>query len=432
MAVEPGERWRAWLFVLCGLACAGALVLVYRSARCAGFGDLRNLVAVLLASVPFAFAVWLAGTLRLGRASLLTVLAIAWLMRLAPPFGLIVATTDPHRYLWDGHVLRQGVNPYLYAPLANELTPLRDAVVYPQIFRPDMRTVYPPLAELWFLVAALVSDGRLLGWKLVLLLNDTVSIWLLMRLLRGAGRPPLWAVAYAWSPLVVTQLFASAHLDGLLVPWLLVALLWAERRPALAGAALAASALVRPLALLCLPALAWRRDGRRALRVAAGFTGAYALAWLPFLTAGSGLWESLLTYSRHWQFNGSIFRLLEIAFGHEPWVRMLCYIVIAVGCGAVALFPLSLRHRLLLAPAFYFAFAPTVYPWYLVPLAALGALAARPWVVVLPVAAILADTVYLQWPEGPWQVPTAFAWLEYGSLALLLAWEVVRRRGGAA
>ncbi len=432
-APDSSQRRRARLFVLCGLVSAGALTLVYRSALFSELGDLRNLVATLLTAIPFALSIWLAAGSRCDRTQVVALVALAWLMRLAPPSDLIVATSDPPRYLWDGRVLRHGINPYLHAPQADALAPLRDGAVFPRIFRPDMRTVYPPLAELWFLFAALLSDGRFLGWKLVLLAHDTASVLLLVKLLRAAARPPLWAAAYAWSPLVVTQLFASAHLDALLVPWLLLTLLWAEKRPGRAGAALAAAALVRPLALLCLPSLVWRPDWRASLRSAGSFLGVYALGWLPFAGAGSGLWESLAVYSREWCFNASVFRLVEVALGPKPWLRTLSYIVIALGCAAIAALPLSLRRRSLLALWLYFALSPTVYPWYLVPLVALGALAPAPWVVALPVLAALSDTVYLHWPRaGPWEVGAPFIWLEYGFLGALLAWEAVRRRERSA
>ena len=56
------------------------------------------------------------------------------------------------------------------------LEALRDERFWPNIYRPDMRTVYPGLSQLWFLVAYLVHPGGFIGLQLVLLLNDLAAV----------------------------------------------------------------------------------------------------------------------------------------------------------------------------------------------------------------------------------------------------------------
>jgi len=66
--------------------------------------------------------------------------------------ALFVARTpllsdDVYRYLWDGRVQLNGINPYRYPPAAPELAHLRDGEIHAGINRPAKRTVYPPGAE---------------------------------------------------------------------------------------------------------------------------------------------------------------------------------------------------------------------------------------------------------------------------------------------
>jgi len=108
-------------------------------------------------------------------------------------------------------------------------------VFHPAIFRPEMRTVYPPLAELWFWLAYRLSPSGFAAWKLILLGHELARRRILCRLLQRMNLPPLRALLYAWSPLAVVQLFSGAHLDGLLVPWCLLSLVLAPSRPFCAG-----------------------------------------------------------------------------------------------------------------------------------------------------------------------------------------------------
>src|SRR5438270_550674 len=57
---------------------------------------------------------------------------------------------DFFRYVWDGHVQRQGYSPYRSPPDAPEVAPLRDGYYWPKINRKGQTSAYPPLAELVF------------------------------------------------------------------------------------------------------------------------------------------------------------------------------------------------------------------------------------------------------------------------------------------
>ena len=89
-----------------------------------------------------------------GVASLRTIWLIAVVMRVALLPLAPELTDDFYRYLWDGHVQLAGTNPYLYAPGAPEVEGLRTAWHH-LINNPTVPTIYPPLAQLVFLMIAL-------------------------------------------------------------------------------------------------------------------------------------------------------------------------------------------------------------------------------------------------------------------------------------
>jgi hypothetical protein len=64
------------------------------------------------------------------------------------PTDPVVLSKDMYRYIWDGRVQQNGINPFLYPPSSEELKPLRDDKIYPNINRKDYPTIYPAGAQL--------------------------------------------------------------------------------------------------------------------------------------------------------------------------------------------------------------------------------------------------------------------------------------------
>jgi hypothetical protein len=75
-----------------------------------------------------------------------------------------VLESDFYRYLWDGHVLAQGINPYLYAPHDPALDGV-DTLYRVYIGWAQFRTIYPPVAQYLFALSSLVAPGSLLALK---------------------------------------------------------------------------------------------------------------------------------------------------------------------------------------------------------------------------------------------------------------------------
>ncbi len=418
----------AWL----GLAEIGAWGLS------AQLGAMQHLWAMVGGTALLAPAWWATRRWRLGPAAELGLLLLGALAVHLVLFGQpLEGTVDAYRYLWDGQVQDAGINPYRFAPRADELAALRAGPWYERVYRPWLPTCYPPVAQGWFWVGYRLQPAGLLGWKGVLLLHDLAAVPLLWWALRRAGRRGGDAVLLALSPLLAVQHMVGMHLDALYLPWLALALAVHRTRPGVAGAAVAIAALVRPLAIVALPALIWRRRWRDAALLAAGAAAAAALCTLPYAGAGGALLGSTLDYLAEWEFNGAAYRVIKVLAGGDPFTaRWIGYAAMA-GVAVVAWTRSSWRAetRFLVAAGGYYLLAPTVYPWYL-------ALVLVPWIVVggwtpLLLGGIVAisETVLLSHAKGgPWRVPPGFLALEWGLLAAAVTVDVVRawRRRRAA
>lgn len=407
----PAHNTRARLVIPLALGCAVAsgLLLHVVSTR-------AHAAAVVALVVPWGVGITL---LARGSTSLRTVLLCALAARLvqvgAPPH----LSDDLFRYLFEGQALNAGHNPFLQAPAT--LASL-DPALAARVNHPDIPSIYPPFAQLWFRGLALLGSTAVVA-QLATALVDIGNAALLHTWCRRDDRPTWPALVYALHPLPVLESAHGAHLEPLAMFCGLATLLLFRQRPRLAAGWATIGIGVKLLPVFFIPALARRLGARDALFAA--LVGALVLvgAAAPLLAAGSSLFDAFGTYTRHWSFNGLLFPWLD------PWTTPHTRRWLAVLGGLVVL-----RATLEKEPvrawwwvgSGFLALSPTVHPWYVlwafVPDLALGR---RGWAL----AAVGLQSSYLVLAtldaEGAWQVPGWLQPLTWGAALAGLAY--VRR-----
>jgi hypothetical protein len=382
-------------------------------------------------------AVWAAAAalvLRGGdrRPALILVLGTAVLLRLIALAAPVFLSDDVNRYVWDGRVQAAGINPYRYIPTAPELEPLRDPLIFPNINRNNYApTIYPPLAQMLFLVANRFGETAL-AVKLVSVTIESVGIAILIFILRAAGRPPEHILLYAWHPLPVWEIAGSGHIDAAVVTFTALALAAGIRgRRVWSAGALAAATLVKFLPLVLAPAM-WRpaKSNLGDWRWPAVFIAVIVAAYLPYIGVGSRVLGFLPGYVAEENLgSGSGFWLLGMARRVIP-VPLAAYLGLAgsvmAGLAIGALRrrpePLSgLNWAMTLGTAALF-FASPHYSWYFVWLVAL--LTAAPW---WPAWWLTLAAVLLYWDHKTGNIPSWVGFTLYGGFVILCGVDVVRR-----
>ena len=226
---------------------------------------------VVIAGVSLAVylaAVWMV-THRVGsRHGVWIVLVVAAVLRLplivSPPF----LSTDVYRYVWDGRVQADGVNPYRYLPADPALASLRDDFVYPRINRAEYApTIYPPAAQMVFAAVGFVWSS-VTAVKATMVGFEILAVFCLLRLLSAAKLPGQRVLIYAWNPLPIWAFAGNGHIDAAAIGLVSVALLLrVRRRDGWAGVALGLAILVKFLPAVVAPVL-WR--ARAGWRTVAG------------------------------------------------------------------------------------------------------------------------------------------------------------------
>ena len=434
------QRGRAF-----GLAGLMLLLLVAAESLCHEPGSVSTIgsdqrlwvfIGFELAAVAIYFAaVWL---IRSGpaprRALLLVLLVFAGTRVIAlatPPF----LSSDLFRYVWDGRVQRNGINPYLYLPAAPQLDFMRDPAIYGSVNRSEEApTIYPPMAQVIF-AAIGFTWSSLTGVKAAMLAFEVVAVGCVAWLLRCAGRPAAEVLVYAWNPLPVWEYAGNGHIDAASLGFIALALVAVLRgRRGLTGALLGLAILCKLLPAALFPAF-WRRwDWRMLAAVLAVIVALYA-AYM--VGAGSHVLGFLPGYaSEEGIADGSGFALLRLlrSFGPLPgWATQAYLALAAVGLlGLAAWFGLGPalptdpgarvlavgRAAAVLAMATTVAISPH-YPWYLGWLALLACFAPYRSVIYLSASSVL---LY----EDPYHRISVFPWLVYAPTLVLAGLDLMR------
>jgi alpha-1,6-mannosyltransferase len=404
-------------------ACA-ALAGVGLVAACATLGRVPDLVhapTVFLALHTVAFAcysvaVWLLHSAR-GTAVIVVALVVAALARMALLPMAPTLSTDAYRYLWDARVARAGISPYAYAPVAPELEGLRDEKIFPRINHPTWRTIYPPGAQLFFSAVGRLAPDSMLALKIALGIAELAALGMLLGLLRLLDLPAGRLVVYAWNPLLLEEIWGTAHLDALVLPAVVGATLAAVvGRRAIAAGLLGAGTLIKLYPAALLPLLLGGAGSATAIGV---FVVVVAAGYARVAAEGVGVLGSLPRYVQAEYFNPGITRSIV----DNPYLVVAVLAVWVAGAGTTPRgAPLARRAVMLVGGLI--VLSGNIFPWYLAWLIPFLALApSAPWIAFTG----SAPFAYAFFLEQPWSIPWWARAVEFAPLAAGASWWAARR-----
>ena len=376
---------------------------------------------------------------------------------------------DIWRYLWDGHVWANGVNPYRYAPADTALDGL--TLVQPEqsrialrqqtdaaaktraessgtaaleaseesfwsdirdnINHADVPTIYTPLAQFIFRFSHAIAPGSVTVLKGLLVLCELLAVLFLVLTLRQLGQSVLVVILYAWNPLMVKVFAGSGHADAILVAALAATAFFIVRGARRAAAISIALAILAKLSPAILLPFVLRRIGWRNLLL----VGAVLLCgYYPFLDPSVNPFTGMQTFAREWQFNAGFFALAQWLAGgvtaHPAFVARALS-----GLATLGVISWLLWRDDLMAESFarfgaaamgaLVLFSPTVMPWYLSWVLPLAVIARQHvWFLFSAIVCIAFHIMIDETEHAP------ALWLEYGLLLALLSWPLVRQRWG--
>ncbi len=246
-----------------------------------------------------------------------------------------ILETDWNRYLWDGFVTSQGMNPYQYPPSLfldsnetknlpvderEEVYEVLDKVRYDEqrfyilndINNATVNTIYPPFTQMLFMAASLTQPFSLMVWRGVILIFDGLLIYSIIKLLCLWNKNPALVIFYAWSPLVLKEYINTTHFDGIALSlFFLGVLMWGKKQSFLSAIIWPASVLTKyftfPLLFFWIKLPQWKVWGV--------FVTACILISAPFVQWREESYAGYAHFTQRWESNSSLVSAME--WGYE-------------------------------------------------------------------------------------------------------------------
>ncbi|WP_144751236.1 glycosyltransferase family 87 protein [Curtobacterium pusillum] len=407
---------------------------------------------------PFVAWTLIAWTVFAGAVLALRFVPAKWMTWLVVGGGLVVGlaaiagppntSTDSARYAWDGIVQHAGISPYAHTPQSTALSGLRPDWLFPDkidgtcdplqpryrglgdgaqghctaINRPDVTTIYPPMAQLWFaLVRAFVpATAQYMPFQIAGLIVSLGVTLGLVAVLRRLGRPTWWAALWAWSPLVASEAVTNSHVDLLGAALATAgAVLVAFGRPIWGGIALGAATATKLIPAIVYPPLLGRWRNWWAIPVGIAVFG---LLYVPYvLTTGLDVLGYLPGYlSEEGYEDGSRFALVSLVFKGDAATIVVGLLVLLAAFVAWRLSDPSRpwSGEVLMIGVTFLAVSPR-YPWYALLLIPFVVLSGRwEWLSIGLAIAL----------RGVWPSVDAYRWWLAAAVLVIVVVTLVRTR----
>ena len=381
-------------------------------------------------SVFFIVLCWQIFLLKISQKYIYSFLAAIVILRIVFIPVHPIGSDDYYRYLWDGKLQVNGINPYAYAPDAKELTYLHSEILPKYVNHANMKTLYPPLTEILFYISYLISGESYLGLKLLLLFFDLITIYGIFLILKKLNINKKYLLLYAFSPLPIFQFFVDAHADGFGLAFIILAIFfYLDNRKILSYIMIGLSICIKPIGLLFIPLLFFTEKSiSERIKVILIPVFICTAMYIPYVFTGTPF-QALIKFTENWTFNGIIFDILNSFMHNNQKVRLICGIIYFFIFLFILFKEKDLLEKIYLSIFLLLIFSPVVHPWYVSWLVILLPFVPR-WSGIFYVSLVsltsITDLNYLL--NGVWKEYTIVLILEYVPVLAIFLYEVFKSK----
>ncbi len=388
--------------------------------------------------------------IQLNKGNFRFLVAVTLLVRLVFLFAIPNLSQDFYRFIWDGRMIINGMNPYLFTPEsfmnANNLPFAQARELYHGmgILNASHYTNYPPIKQFIFAIAALFSGNSILGstvvFRFFIIAADFGTLYFGKKLLERFKLPVHSIFWYLLNPFIIIELTGSLHFEGIMIFFLVWSLyLLHSGKWKIAAVVFALSISVKLIPLMLLPLFyQWFRKTYSGLKELIRFYLIVAtctvLLFLPFYSSEfvTNYSETVALWFGQFEFNASLYyvaRAIGYAItGYNQIAIIGKFIPAIVIISLIAMtfsrknesIPKLISAMLLIATLYYFS-STTIHPWYIATLVGLSVFTNYKFPLVWSFMIIFSYYAYsnANFTENLWIVG-----LEYSVVYAVFIWEV--------
>ena len=345
--------------------------------------------------------------------------------RLVFLFAIPNLSQDFYRFIWDGRLIAEGINPYLSTPQEwmqsgnfGVVAQSRQLVEGMQSLNASHYTNYPPVSQWVYALAGILFPKSILGsvivMRVILIFVDVMTFIFLRKLLQQLKLSKHQAFWYFLNPLVIIELTGNLHFEGLMVMCLLISIYLLLKKKWIWAAVLfglSVSVKLLPLVLLPLFFHYFRKQEKLNIYKLIAFYGitflTVLITFLPFISLEliQNFGDSVALWFNKFEFNASIYYVIRwIGFQTVGWniigiVGEILPIVILITILGLSFFRNNNSEKILFASmlfslSIYFLLSTTVHPWYVITPLAISIFTHYKYLLIWSFTVILSYTAY--------------------------------------
>jgi hypothetical protein len=355
---------------------------------------------------------------------------------------------DFYRFIWDGRIILEGINPYLFTPesfiLKGEFPIVEAQELYKGMgsLSANHFTNYPPLNQLCFVFANIFPGQSILssviGLRLIIIAADFGTLYFGTKLLEKLQLPEYNIFWYLLNPFIIIELTGNLHFEGVMIFFLVWSLhLLQINKWKLAAVIFAFSVSIKLIPFIFLPLLFKKLGLKKSLFFYMIVGLVTALLFIPFYSEQflTNYTETVGLWFHNFEFNASFYYIArEIGYVFTGYNQIALIgtftgVLVLVFVIALSLFRKNyslqqLITAMLFALSFYYFTASTVHPWYIATLLILSVFTNYKFPLVWSFVIILSYLAYANSnnSENLW-----FISLEYLIVYSVFLYEILRK-----
>ncbi|WP_026813168.1 glycosyltransferase 87 family protein [Arenibacter certesii] len=305
---------------------------------------------------------------------------------------------DFYRFVWDGQLIINGINPYLHLPKDLVLDLHRKFPNAMELYNgmgdlsASNYSNYPPLNQLIFALSALLTGNSTMGsiiiMRIIIILADLGILYYGRKLLKKLNKSSHLIFWYFLNPLVILELTGNLHFEGVMLFFFICSLyLLNQNKWILAAVVYALSISIKLVPLMFLPLFLKYLGLKRSMMFYVLVGGVTLLLALPFYAPEfiSNYSQTIGLWFSNFEFNASIYKMVKyigVQWDAKPWELIKTYgkiipIIIIAWVGLITYIRNnknvnSLITSMLWILSLYYFLSATVHPWYIIFLVLLG------------------------------------------------------------
>jgi alpha-1,6-mannosyltransferase len=373
------------------------------------------------------------------------ILISSFLFRAIFILAIPALSDDYFRFIWDGRLIEEGINPFLYLP--NEvqkqslLSGEMNDTLYHKMNSPNYYSVYPPVLQFVFFIASKLSlssnYGAIVVLRIVILLAEIGSYFFLTKIITLLKLPKNRILIYLLNPLVIIEISGNLHFEGLMLFFVIASFYFLLVNNIIFSSIFFSLAVcTKMIPLVLLPLIIKKIGFKKGIIYSLLVLMLSSVLFLPFINQEliSNIGNSVGLYFQKFEFNASIYYLArwlgfqisgfnEIAIIGKllPMISFVLIMYISFRSKPKQSDKILFFESALTILFVYYLFSLIIHPWYLTFLVLISVFSNHRYALIW---SFLIFLTYLTYTSVPFKESAWVLLLEYG---LVITWYLSER-----